>query len=281
MRIIVTGVTGQLGYDVAKQLKARNIDCISASRHDFDITDLESTYSFVKEYKPAALIHCAAYTAVDNAEGDAALCMDVNCKGTLNIALACKMYGCKMLYISTDYVFSGEKEEPYKVCDVPDPINVYGKSKLCGEKFVADTLERFFIVRTSWVFGVNGNNFVKKIISIAQNSNNINVVSDQEGSPTYTADLAKLICDMVVTEKYGIYHVTNEGFCTWADFAEEIIRQCGLNTQVNRVFSDFYKAKAMRPKNSKLDKCKLTESGFERLPLWKDALSRFLLEIKN
>ncbi len=378
MKILVTGVKGQLGHDVCRELSHRNNhQFMGVDIEDFDITDLEGTKSFIMNYTPDAVIHCSAYTAVDKAEDEPELCYLVNETGTKNIALACKEVGAKLLYISTDYVFSGEGTEPYDTNDEPNPQNVYGKSKLAGEIALQQVLEEIFIVRISWVFGINGNNFVKTMLKLAgqpsqnaegstiteskkrgnaegnstsesanegnevasstfeyskmENENKksnymispktINVVSDQIGSPTYTADLAVLLCDMIETENYGIYHATNEGYCSWAEFAEEIFRIAGeLNSNieqdkkwkiekdqkselaeeqsntknqdkhvsaavekiiVNPIDTSQYPTKAKRPHNSRLSKTCLDQAGFQRLPHWKEALTRYLEEINQ
>ena len=214
MKILVTGVGGQLGYDVIKELEKRNIECIGADRAEFDITDFEATHKFITNYIPDVVVHCSAYTAVDKAEDELELCYLVNAVGTENIAGICKEIDAKMLYISTDYVFDGTKDGFYEVDDEPNPINVYGKTKLAGEKVVQGILEKYFIVRISWVFGINGNNFVKTMLSLGKERGELSVVADQVGSPTYTADLAPLLVDMIQTDKYGIYHATNEGECS-------------------------------------------------------------------
>ncbi|MCL2223678.1 MAG: dTDP-4-dehydrorhamnose reductase [Defluviitaleaceae bacterium] len=277
MKILVTGIKGQLGYDVCKELTARNIPHKGVDYDDFDITNREAVFCAVSDY--SAVIHCAAYTAVDKAEDEPDLCRKINEDGTKNLAQACKQTGAKMLYISTDYVFPGTGETAYKPHDPTAPIGVYGKTKLAGEKAVTETLDRFFIIRISWVFGINGNNFVKTMLRLGNERDTLNVVADQIGSPTYTADLAPLLCDMAASEKFGIYHATNEGECSWADFAREIFRQAGLNTKVTPVPSSEYPTKATRPLNSRMDKTCLEEAGFARLPRWEDALSRFLQDL--
>ncbi len=278
--ILVTGVNGQLGYDVVKELKNRNIECIGVGRKDFDITDEQKTKNFIKNVSPEAIIHCAAYTAVDKAEDEPELCEKVNALGTKFIAEACKDIGAKMIYISTDYVFSGELEGVYTTKSIPKPLNIYGKSKLSGESFVKKYITKFFIVRTSWVYGINGNNFVKKMIEIGKYKDEISIVCDQIGSPTYSVDLSKLLCDMVFTEKYGIYNATNEGYCSWAEFAKEIFKYLGYDNKINFILTKDYNAKALRPLNSKLDKKCLLEAGFNTLPYWKDSLKVFLNEVR-
>lgn len=279
MKVLVTGVKGQLGFDVVKCLEARNIDCIGADIEDFDITDINQTRDFIKSSNVDAVIHCAAYTAVDKAEDEKDLCKRINVDGVRNISTVCKELNAKMMYISTDYVFPGTGENFYETDDQTSPSNYYGLTKLQGELEVKELLSKYFIVRISWVFGINGNNFVKTMLRIGKDKECINVVSDQIGSPTYTKDLAPILCDMIITEKYGTYHITNEGLCSWADFAEEIFRYADYGTKVNYILSRDYPTKATRPQNSRLSKIKLDEEGFNRLPHWKDALHRYLDEI--
>ncbi|MDD3569495.1 MAG: dTDP-4-dehydrorhamnose reductase [Lachnospiraceae bacterium] len=279
MRILVTGVNGQLGYDVVKVLKSRNIECTGVGRREFDITKENDVMEYISSYKPKAVIHCAAYTAVDKAEDEPGLCHMVNVYGTENIAKACEAVDAKMIYISTDYVFSGTGNKAYDVNDETGPLGVYGKTKLEGENTVKKILDKYFIVRISWVFGKNGNNFIKTMLRLGKERSEISVVCDQVGSPTYTADLAKLLCDMVMTDKYGIYHATNEGFCSWAEFAEEIFRLSNYKTKVNFIKTTEYPTKTVRPLNSRLNKEILDEAKFQRLAHWKDALKRFLKEI--
>lgn len=279
MRIVVTGATGQLGYDVCRVLSERGIDNIGLGSKDCDITSDREVKALFERERPDALIHCAAYTKVDLAEEDAERCWSVNVDGTRNLAAACREYGAKMLYISTDYVFPGNGEEYYRPEDAYGPKGNYGRTKLAGELAVQALLDRFFIVRISWVFGVNGGNFVKTMLRLAETHDSLRVVADQIGSPTYTADLAPLLCDMIVTEKYGVYHATNDGVCSWADFAEAIFAVAGKTAQVQRVTTEEYGAKAPRPKNSRMSKDKLTQQGFSRLPSWQDALERYLKEI--
>lgn len=276
MKVLVTGVGGQLGYDVIKELKKRNIDCIGADRAEFDITDFGAAHKFITNYMPDAVIHCSAYTAVDKAEDEPELCHLVNAVGTENIAKICKEIDAKMIYISTDYVFDGTKDGFYEVDDTPNPINVYGKTKLEGEIAVQKTLEKYFIVRISWVFGVNGNNFVKTMLRLGKERSELNVVADQIGSPTYTADLAPLLVDMVQTDKYGIYHATNEGECTWAEFAEEIFKVAGIDVKVNRITTAEYPTKAKRPVNSRMSKGKLVECEIGKLRSWKVAVRSYI-----
>ncbi|MBR1842197.1 MAG: dTDP-4-dehydrorhamnose reductase [Oscillospiraceae bacterium] len=280
MKILVTGVGGQLGYDVCKELDRRGIENRGVDIADFDITDADKTREYICSYKPDAVIHCSAWTAVDKAEDEIEKVRLVNTEGPRNIARACRETGAKMLYISTDYVFPGEGERYYEPGDPTGPLGAYGETKLGGEIAVKEILDRYFIVRISWVFGKNGNNFVKTMLRLAETRTELNVVCDQIGSPTYTADLAPLLCDMIVTEKYGTYHATNEGVCSWADFSEEIFRLAGKNVKVNKIPTSAYPTRAVRPLNSRMSKDKLTQMGFNRLPTWQDALKRYLKEIK-
>ncbi|WP_125116827.1 dTDP-4-dehydrorhamnose reductase [Agathobaculum sp. Marseille-P7918] len=281
MRVLVTGVGGQLGYDVCKVLNTRNIENKGVDIADFDITDAQATREYIVAYHPDAVIHCSAWTAVDKAEDELDKVRAVNTDGPRNIAAACKEIGAKMLYLSTDYVFPGTGDQFYEPDDLTDPLDVYGATKLGGELAVKGLLDRYFIVRISWVFGKNGNNFVKTMLRLAETRAELNVVCDQIGSPTYTADLAPLLCDMIATEKYGTYHATNEGICSWADFAEEIFRQAGKQVKVHHIPTSEYPTRAMRPLNSRMSKDKLEQAGFTRLPHWKDALKRFLKEIED
>ncbi len=281
MKILVTGYNGQLGYDVVKELNSRSVECRGVDREDFDITDRDETVGYICDYAPDAVIHCAAYTAVDRAEDDEENCRKVNADGTENIAVACEKLRAKMLYVSTDYVYGGDGEAPFETDSPTNPKNVYGVTKLEGEKAVMKYIDKFFIVRTSWVFGINGNNFVKTMLRLGDEKENLNVVCDQVGSPTYTPDLARLICDLIVTEKYGIYHGTNENFCSWAEFAAEIMKLGGKKTVINPVPSSEYPTKAERPHNSRLSKKCLDEAGIKRLPTWQDALKRFLKEMSG
>ncbi|MBQ3417897.1 MAG: dTDP-4-dehydrorhamnose reductase [Ruminococcus sp.] len=291
MKVFVTGVCGQLGHDVMNELKrcghvGVGSDIIERTDTDYirlDITDKVAVDKALMEIRPDAVIHCAAWTAVDAAEEEEnrETVFSVNSSGTKNIAEACKKLDCKMMYISTDYVFNGQGEEPWQAdCKDFAPLNVYGQSKLDGELTVAETLEEFFIVRIAWVFGLNGKNFIKTMINVGKKYETVRVVNDQVGTPTYTYDLARLLVDMIETEKFGFYHATNEGgFISWYDFAVEIFWQAGMATKVIPVSTKEYGvSKAVRPFNSRLDKSKLTKSGFEPLPDWKDALNRYLVE---
>lgn len=281
MKVLVTGATGQLGYDVCRVLSARGIENIGLGSKDCDITSETEVKALFEKERPDALIHCAAYTKVDNAEEDAERCWSVNVDGTRNLAAVCREQGVKMLYISTDYVFPGDGEEYYRPEDAYGPKGNYGRTKLAGELAVQAMLEKYFIVRISWVFGINGGNFVKTMLRLAENHDSLRVVADQIGSPTYTADLAPLLCDMIVSEKYGVYHATNEGVCSWADFAEAIFAAAGKQVQVQRVTTEEYGAKAARPKNSRMSKDKLEQQGFHRLPSWQDALERYIAQLQE
>lgn len=276
MKVLVTGVKGQLGYDVVGELEKRGLEAMGVDIEEMDITDAGSVDRVLRQSAPDAVIHCAAYTAVDAAEDNEALCRRVNADGTRNIAAVCRELDIKMIYISTDYVFSGQGDRPWEPEDERDPQSVYGQTKYEGELAVQELLEKYFIVRIAWVFGVNGKNFVRTMLKLSENHDTITVVNDQFGSPTYTYDLARLLVDMVQTEKYGIYHATNEGICSWYDFACAIFREAGISMNVKPVSSAEYGAKASRPANSRMSKEKLTENGFERLPTWQDALKRYL-----
>lgn len=297
MKVLVTGTSGQLGYDVMRELLARGYETIGADRSEseaefehviLDITDTKKVYEVVSEVKPDAIVHCAAWTNVDKAEDPANrdLVMAVNVEGTKNLAEACKKVDAKFMYISTDYVFDGEGEEPWQPDDKNyAPLNVYGESKLKGELEVSKILDKYFIVRIAWVFGRNGKNFIKTMIEVGKTHSEVTVVMDQIGTPTYTFDLARLLVDMIETDKYGYYHVTNEdGFISWADFAEEIYKDAGMDVKVIPVTTAEYEAKAgktvaKRPFNSRLDKTKLVEAGFEPLPGWKDAVRRYITDL--
>ena len=283
MKVLVTGAAGQLGHDVVIELEKRGHTAIGVDVMDMDITDAAACARVIAESAPDAVIHCAAWTAVDAAEDSEEACRRINALGTRNIAEVCKALDVRMMYISTDYVFSGEGETPWQPdCREYAPISVYGKTKLEGELAVSQLLEKFFIVRIAWVFGVNGKNFIRTMLSLGQKYDALRVVCDQIGTPTYTLDLARLLVDMIETDKYGYYHATNEGgYISWADFAAEIFRQAGMKTAVTPVTTEEYGlSKAARPKNSRLDKSKLAENGFEPLPPWQDALARYLKEME-
>lgn len=279
MKVLVTGASGQLGYDVCKVLVARGVEHRGVDIQDFDITDAAATRSYIVEYCPDAVVHCSAWTAVDRAEDEPEKCRAVNMDGTRNIAVACKEIGAKMLYISTDYVFSETGRQFHEPDDETGPLNVYGQTKLEGELAVKELLTRFFIVRTSWVFGINGKNFVRTMLELGAKDPALRITADEFGSPTYTRDLAPLLCDMVLTERYGVYHATNEGICTWAEFAQEIFDQAGMRVSVTPRTPGERLTKTNRPHNSRLSKRCLDKAGFTRLPHWKDALRRYLQEL--
>ena len=280
MKVLVTGTKGQLGYDVVNELEKRGHTAVAVDIEEMDITDAVSVERVITEAEVEAVIHCAAYTAVDAAEDNVEICRRVNAEGTKNIAKVCKKLDLKMIYISTDYVFDGEGERPWEPDDERHPLNVYGQTKYEGELAVEKYLEKYFIVRIAWVFGVNGKNFIKTMLKFSETHEELNVVDDQVGSPTYTYDLAVLLVDMAESDKYGRYHATNEGLCTWYQFAKEIFRQAGVEVKVNPVTSDMFPAKAKRPKNSRMSKEKLDVNGFHRLPTWQNALERYLGEIR-
>ena len=295
MKAFVTGVGGQLGHDVMDELAKRGYEGIGSdilpsveSSYPYvqlDITDASAVEKAISEVKPDVVVHCAAWTAVDAAEDEEnmAKVKAINVDGTQNIANVCKKLDCKMIYISTDYVFNGQGTEPWQPdCKDYAPQNYYGKTKLYGELAVANTLDKYFIVRIAWVFGVNGKNFIKTMLNVGKNHDEVRVVSDQIGTPTYTLDLSRLLVDMAETEKYGYYHATNEGgYISWYDFTVEIYKQAGLSTKVTPVTTAEYGlSKAVRPFNSRLDKSKLVENGFKPLPTWQDALARYLKEIR-
>lgn len=276
MRFLVTGVKGQLGHDVMEELALRGHTGVGVDVEEMDITDAQAVDRGIRQAQADGVIHCAAYTAVDAAEDEPEVCMKVNAEGTENIARVCKELDLPMMYISTDYVFDGEGERPWEPDDPCDPLNVYGKSKYLGELAVQRYLEKYYIVRIAWVFGVNGKNFIKAMLNKAKTTDQVKVVDDQVGSPTYTRDLAVLVVDMMETDHYGVYHATNEGICTWYEFAKEIFAQAGIAMEVTPISADEYPAKAKRPHNSRMDKSRLDEKGFRRLPTWQDALKRYL-----
>ena len=282
MKVLVTGVKGQLGHDVMDELALRGIEGFGVDVEEMDITDRTACETVISQEKPDAVIHCAAYTAVDAAEDNLELCRKINAEGTRNIARVCKAMDIKMMYISTDYVFNGGGERPWEPDDHREPLNVYGLTKYEGEIAVEQNVQKYFIVRIAWVFGVNGKNFIKTMLRLGKEKGAVSVVNDQIGSPTYTYDLARLLVDMIQTDKYGRYHATNEGLCSWYEFACEIFRQAGMDeVKVTPVDSDGFPAKAKRPSNSRMSKEKLTENGFERLPSWQNALERYLKALKD
>ena len=281
MRVLVTGYAGQLGYDTIRLLEARGIECRGVDMQDFDLTDGQAVKNYVQTYRPNAIVHCAAYTNVDKAESQPEICAAVNGMGTVNIVRAALSVGAKVVFISTDYVFPGTGDQPWKINDAYGPRNVYGMSKVQGEDAVRSLMTRYFILRTSWVFGKNGRNFVRTMLRLGKEKKELRVVSDQVGSPTYTKDLARVICDMLPTEKYGIYHVRNEGYISWCDFARMIMQKAGLPCRVLPVASSEYPTPAKRPLNSRLDASRLAEAGFEPMPSVENALDRYLDEIRD
>ena len=287
LKILVTGVKGQLGYDCVRELTSRGYkNVLGIDIDDLDLTKEADVKKYINEYKPDVVMHNAAWTAVDKAEENQEKVYQVNALAPKYIAEACKNVGAKMVYISTDYVFDGLGDKPFNVNDLKKGLSVYGKTKAQGEDFVTSIISNYFIVRISWVFGKNGNNFVKTMLKLADmGKTELNVVADQIGSVTYTHDLAKLLCDMIETDKYGIYHATNEGYISWADFAKEIFAQSNKNVKVNPVSTEEYlklvQGQAKRPLNSRMSKESLDKAGFKRLPDWKDALARYLKELKE
>lgn len=282
MRVLVTGVKGQLGYDVVNELEKRGHEAVGVDVEEMDITDEQAVEQVITQSNVETVIHCAAYTAVDAAEDNEDICRKVNAVGTRNIAEVCQKLHQKMIYISTDYVFDGQGTRPWEPDDKQEPMNVYGQTKYEGELAVMEHVEKYYIVRIAWVFGVNGKNFIKTMLNLGATRDKITVVGDQIGSPTYTYDLAVLLVDMAEREKYGIYHATNEGLCSWYEFACEIFKQAGMNVTVEPVTSaEYVQAKAKRPFNSRMNKDKLEANGFRRLPTWQDALKRYLAIIEK
>lgn len=288
MKYLITGASGQLGYDVKRDLLGRGVaeaDIATPRAAEMDIADAEAVENYVENFRPDVIIHCAAYTNVDGAESDAEVCRKVNVDGTKNLVKAAEKVDAKIIYISTDYVFDGENPEPYEVDAEPNPQSVYGQTKYEGELAV-QKYPKHFIVRTAWVFGVNGKNFIKTMLKVAEGRTEVSVVDDQFGSPTYTVDLARFLVDLSESDKYGTYHATNEGFCSWADFTEEIYRAAGVDTKVKKVSTEEYAEiaghpQAKRPYYSKLSKDSIENNGFVRLPSWQDATERYIAELKK
>lgn len=278
MKILVTGVKGQLGFDVVNEAKARGIQAVGVDIDEMDITNKEQVNQVMKSDVFDAVVHCAAWTAVDKAEDMVDVCRKVNALGTKNIADVCEELDIPMMYFSTDYVFDGQGETPWSEYDERNPLNVYGQTKYEGE-LVVERLKKHFMIRIAWVFGKNGNNFIKTMLRLGKERGKVSVVKDQIGSPTYTFDLARLVVDMIQSDKYGTYHATNEGICSWYEFACEIFKQAGMDVEVTPVNSDAFPVKAMRPKNSRMHKGELDKNEFDRLPTWQDALGRYLKEI--
>lgn len=280
MRIIVTGVKGQLGYDVVRELKSRGYeDVIGIDIDDLDITNQIAVNNYMNFHIPNVIIHCAAYTAVDKAEENQQLCFNVNVIGTRNLVQQAAIFDAKFVYISTDYVFNGNKVGEYQIDDIPDPISVYGKSKYLGE-IETRKYYKHFIVRISWVFGKNGQNFIKTMLKLGNEKEFLNIVCDQIGSPTYTFDLSRLLVDFIETDKYGTYHATNEDQCSWFDLTKEIFKLTKNDIPVYPIKTEQYQTKASRPMNSLMSKSSLDANGFIRLPKWQDALKRYLKEIE-
>ena len=281
MKVLVTGVKGQLGYDVVRELEKRGHTAVGVDIDEMDITDAAAVECVLTEIQPEAVIHCSAFTAVDRAEDETELCRRVNVEGTENIAKICKKLDCRMLYLSTDYIFSGDGERPWEPDDEASPLNAYGQSKYDGELALKKYVEKYFIVRISWVFGINGNNFIKTMLRLGRENGAVKVVDDQIGSPTYTYDLSHLLVDMIESDRYGAYHATNEGICSWYEFAKEIFRAAGMNdVSVTPVKSGEFPVKAKRPKNSRMSKEKLVANGFALLPAWQDAVVRYMKELE-
>ena len=281
MKVLVTGYAGQLGWDTVRLLEARGIECRGVDMQDFDLTDAQAVKNYVLAYRPTVIVHCAAYTNVDKAESQPEICAAVNGMGTVNIVRAALSVGAKFVFISTDYVFPGTGDQPWQINDPYGPVNVYGMSKVQGEDAVRSLMTRYFILRTSWVYGKNGHNFVRTMLRLGSEKKEIRVVNDQIGSPTYTRDLARVICDILPTEKYGIYHVRNEGFISWYQFAKMIMEKAGLPCKVLPIPSSEYPTPAKRPLNSRLDGSRLAEAGFEPMPAVENALDRYLREIAD
>ncbi len=287
LRVLVTGVKGQLGYDCVRELKERGYtNVLGIDIEQLDITDEKAVHAFINEFKPDVVMHNAAWTAVDKAEAMADLVYKVNALGPKYIAEACKEVGAKMIYISTDYVFNGKGEKAFEVNDPKEGLSIYGKTKAAGEDFVINGNDKHFIIRISWVFGINGNNYVKTMLKLAETKTELNIVCDQIGSPTYTYDLSKLMCDMMESDKYGVYHATNEGFCSWYDFTKYIYKVAGITSvEVKPITTAEYKKlvpnQADRPLNSRMSKASLDKAGFTRLPTWQDATSRFVKELQK
>lgn len=278
MKVLVTGVKGQLGYDIVNECQKRNIEAIGVDIDEMDITNAKQVNQVIKDANVDAVVHCAAWTAVDKAEDEVELCRKVNKDGTENIASVCKELDIPIMYFSTDYVFNGLGDEPWNEYDHREPLNVYGQTKYEGE-LIVEKLPKHFIIRISWVFGLNGNNFIKTMLRLGKERGAVSVVDDQIGSPTYTYDLAQLCVDVIQTQEYGTYHATNEGICSWYEFACEIFKQAHMNIKVTPVDSSAFPAKAKRPSNSRMNKKELDKHGFKRLPTWQDALKRYLDKI--
>ena len=279
--ILVTGSTGQLGSDVVKELLKRGYSTLSPNRSEFNLCSEDSIRNYILNSNCEAIVHCAAYTQVDKAEDEKDLCIKINATATKHIVKCAKILDIPMIYISTDYVFDGTKDGEYTENDETNPINIYGESKLAGEKYVQEILDKYYIVRTSWVFNINGKNFIETMLRLSKANNQLSIVNDQIGSPTYTKDLSRLLVDMLETSKYGLYHATNEGYCSWYEFANTIFKLANINIDIKAINSNEYASRAKRPLNSKLSKDKLIEYGFKPLPHWGDALKDYLIRRRD
>lgn len=279
--ILVTGSTGQLGSDVVKELLKRGYSTLSPNRSEFNLCSEDSIRNYILNSNCEAIVHCAAYTQVDKAEDEKDLCIKINATATKHIVKCAKILDIPMIYISTDYVFDGTKDGEYTENDETNPINIYGESKLAGEKYVQEILDKYYIVRTSWVFNINGKNFIETMLRLSNANNQLSIVNDQIGSPTYTKDLSRLLVDMLETSKYGLYHATNEGYCSWYEFANTIFKLANINIDIRAINSNEYASRAKRPLNSKLSKDKLIEYGFKPLPNWEDALKDYLIRRRD
>lgn len=279
--ILVTGSTGQLGSDVVKELLKRGYSTLSPNRSEFNLCSEDSIRNYILNSNCEAIVHCAAYTQVDKAEDEKDLCIKINATATKHIVKCAKILDIPMIYISTDYVFDGTKDGEYTENDETNPINIYGESKLAGEKYVQEILDKYYIVRTSWVFNINGKNFIETMLRLSKANNQLSIVNDQIGSPTYTKDLSRLLVDMLETSKYGLYHATNERYCSWYEFADTIFKLANINIDIKAINSNEYASRAKRPLNSKLSKDKLIEYGFKPLPHWEDALKDYLIRRRD
>ena len=279
--ILVTGSTGQLGSDVVKELLKRGYSTLSPNRSEFNLCSEDSIRNYILNSNCEAIVHCAAYTQVDKAEDEKDLCIKINTTATKHIVKCAKILDIPMIYISTDYVFDGTKDGEYTENDETNPINIYGESKLAGEKYVQEILDKYYIVRTSWVFNINGKNFIETMLRLSKANNQLSIVNDQIGSPTYTKDLSRLLVDMLETSKYVLYHATNEGYCSWYEFADTIFKLANINIDIKAINSNEYASRAKRPMNSKLSKDKLIEYGFKPLPHWEDALKDYLIRRRD
>lgn len=279
--ILVTGSTGQLGSDVVKELLKRGYSTLSPNRSEFNLCSEDNIRNYILNSNCESIVHCAAYTQVDKAEDEKDLCIKINATATKHIVKCAKILDIPMIYISTDYVFDGTKDGKYTENDETNPINIYGESKLAGEKYVQEILDKYYIVRTSWVFNINGKNFIETMLRLSKANNQLSIVNDQIGSPTYTKDLSRLLVDMIETNKYGLYHATNEGYCSWYEFADTIFKLANINIDIKAINSNEYASRAKRPLNSKLSKDKLIEFGFKPLPHWEDALKDYLIRRRD